>query len=377
MNTNGNLELFVTVSSNDKCNKLSDGTYAGTSWSNSVYEILDNTNSNVLGKVGYVDKDLNLKEYPENMLTPGFDYTTLNKYDNVDNNISGYDPLLSVSVGDCKLKCNSISECYGFSYDNVNKSCYLKNSNMYPKSALTPNSDYNLYVRKPVIKNNYKNSYNSYIKYDINGGDMNGNPIPNSSNSSCETACNNNSLCAGYVFNNETSECYLKNNIDKNNIKQSNSSDLYIRNIELDTCSKNIEDITTNKWSQYTLSSELMSPETKCNVDLLDSDTKEKINDLNMQINDVYKKITDKINYLKSKNIQINDQYIYQTNKFLEYTKEIDDIKNKNKILAKDYTTSSMLNDSDLTVLQTNYKFTLFGVLAVIIIIGTMSQMRK
>lgn len=378
MDNNGTLSLNVTTNTSEKCKKLDDGNYYGGSWSNSIYKIKGSTDASVLGKVGYVDKDLNLKEYSPDMLTLGFDYDKIKNYDSEGNNISGYDPLTNLSVGDCKLKCNSLSECYGFSYDTTDKSCYLKNSNTYPKSLKTPSQTNNLFIRKPVIKNNYENSYEEYLKYNINGGNIGEIPIPNSNPSSCETSCNNNSLCAGYVYDNSNNNCYLKNYIDKDSISNSENTNLYVRNIKNSTCSKTINDISSKNWSKdYILTNDFITPQTECSNNLLNNEEKGEMEELNSQINYTVELINEKIKYLKSKNIQLNNDIFLYSKQFKDYINEINDFKKKSTKIANDYTTSTMLSDSDLIVLQSNYKFIMFGILSVIVIIVTMSQSKK
>ena len=98
---------------------------------NAVYKINENNDKGNLGKVAYIDADANLREYPETMLQKSDTYTLYNKYDSIGNDIIN-NGIDANNVNDCKTKCNANKECAGFVYKPADKKCYLKNVKMYP-----------------------------------------------------------------------------------------------------------------------------------------------------------------------------------------------------------------------------------------------------
>lgn len=96
---------------------------------------LNGDNTNNLGKVGYVTPDGNLKQIPTRLLKLSnneyrSNYIEIGNYNNTNNDIS---VINSNNVDLCKQKCNENNNCYGFVYKD--DKCYLKGSDIYPKTA--------------------------------------------------------------------------------------------------------------------------------------------------------------------------------------------------------------------------------------------------
>jgi hypothetical protein len=106
-----------------------------------------------LGKIAYIDSDANLREYPGSMLQKSNEYIVYNNYDS-----KGYDISNGIipanNIDSCKTACNSNSECAGFIYKQNEGKCFLKNSGMYPSSDRTyvdSNSNIKMGVRIPKV----------------------------------------------------------------------------------------------------------------------------------------------------------------------------------------------------------------------------------
>ena len=153
MKPDGKLELYTSVIKSG-CSVNNGVTYGGKNI-NAIYEINEykNINRKNLGKVAYIDSDANLREYPGSMLQKSNEYMVYNNYDSNGNDISnGVIPANNMDT--CKTACNSNSECAGFIYKPNEGKCFLKNSGMYPSSDrqyVDINSNIKMGVRKPKV----------------------------------------------------------------------------------------------------------------------------------------------------------------------------------------------------------------------------------
>ena len=153
MKTDGKLELYTSFIKSG-CAVNNGVTYGGKNI-NAIYEINEykNMNRKDLGKVAYIDSDANLREYPETMLQKSNEYMVYNNYDSNGNDISnGVVPANNMET--CKTACNSNTECAGFIYKPNEGKCFLKNSGMYPSSErkyVDINSNIKMGVRQPKV----------------------------------------------------------------------------------------------------------------------------------------------------------------------------------------------------------------------------------
>ena len=119
-----------------------------------VYNINSSGNYNNIGKVGYINEQNQLLEYPSSMIQPGTGttYTTLNNIDSPGNNIN----TLNLNNEECEQQCNQTTGCYGYTYISPN-TCNLKNSNVFSYSnlngPLAPSTGTNLNIRGIQITN--------------------------------------------------------------------------------------------------------------------------------------------------------------------------------------------------------------------------------
>jgi hypothetical protein len=123
-------------------------------------------------KLGYVDNNSVLYEYPSNMIMKGKTFTKFEGYNSSNNNILKVVP--DSSEEQCKKECTADETCSGFTFDVKQSNCNLmKDSSMFPRQL---QSGYNMYVRNPELNNEYcpntinkqitGNEWDSYIKSD-------------------------------------------------------------------------------------------------------------------------------------------------------------------------------------------------------------------
>jgi hypothetical protein len=151
MESSGNLVLYRCTITNG-CAKSNDTFYGNTDNTNALYQINETGFPGNLGNVAYIDNNAMAHKYPVNLLGYSNTYDSYNNFDSPGNDI-GTSP--ASKVDDCMNACNNNNECAGFvwvNYDSGNK-CYLKNSNMYPKTPRVSVNNLMTYVRKPQINN--------------------------------------------------------------------------------------------------------------------------------------------------------------------------------------------------------------------------------
>ena len=119
MQTDGNLVLYTNGEKVDGCSTNSSGKQMGGPWINAVYEFVSTGFKENIGKLGFVDQNDTLYEYPSNNAQFTQSYTKFDKYDayGADLPSAAYG---SANVDSCKNMCNKREDCYGFAFDNQN-----------------------------------------------------------------------------------------------------------------------------------------------------------------------------------------------------------------------------------------------------------------
>ena len=175
MELDGNLVLYAAKNS-DGCKKFNDKILGGSNI-NSVYKLNEKGNINNLGKIGYVDHNSTLREYPKSMINFSNTYQTYKHTNSPGNDIKS---IITTDQTDCEQSCNNTSDCAGYVYQSDNKTCVLKKENNFIKET---NNNFTLGVRDKSLINNSSCSnqminvdtleYSNYIKGDDMNSDIN------------------------------------------------------------------------------------------------------------------------------------------------------------------------------------------------------------
>jgi hypothetical protein len=324
MQNDGNLVLYTSQNA-ENCQKMKDTWMGGGVNGNALYELTETGVPENLGKVAYIDEETRLREYPSSLLEKSKKYLLLNDFDTAGNDIQQI--ISSTAENGCIDACNANDECSGFVYQPNGNICYLKNSSMYPvgKKQYYQNSGLIMGIRKPQIKSDVSSScgrdivdidtirYNNYIKGD-----------PMTSETQCQTTIV------------PKQDLTLLTDIQNQMVSvgeemASQSNDLY-------STDKSIGKILTTN-----------SKEFKKNVDVYKKNDRKIKNELNLPIT------------LESRdNIEGMNNMNSGTNKNL----------NMNDI-------NSMLSDTDIRVLQENYGYIFWSILAVGLLTITVSKINK
>ena len=317
MQKDGNLVLY-TSESKLGCSVKNNKTYGSTSI-NAVYKIDQTGNTNLMGKVAYIDPETTLREYPNSMLEKSNQYQLLNDYDS---NGSDIQQITSTDKANgCIDACNTNTDCSGFVYQPTGNLCYLKNSNLSEKQYHS-NSGLIMGIRKPKISSTF----------------------------------------------------------NKN-------------------CSQDIVDIDSIRYNNY-IKGDQMTLDVQCPTIALSSEEKKQLTDISDQMFAIGQQIADQTNNINTETSDIYSQFntnstnfntnysMYRqtnnklTNNFGNFGKEgltnIDtsqDASPDKHINMIDI--NSMLNDTDIRVLQENYSYVFWSILAVGLLTITVSKMNK
>jgi hypothetical protein len=156
MQSDGNLVLY-TYQLSTNCQKMADGKMGGGLGANALYELNEVGYPNNLGNVAYVDSNAVLHQYPSSMIGYSNEYNMYENFNSTGNDLS---QVQVTDINACKQQCNSYdgNQCGGFVYEKASNICNLKGSGIYPKSPRQYTSAYTLAVRKPTIINNSSNT---------------------------------------------------------------------------------------------------------------------------------------------------------------------------------------------------------------------------
>ena len=341
MQTDGNLVLY-TSETKSGCSVKDNITYGG-GWVNAVYKIEPTGNRSSLGKVAYIDSDTKLKEYPSSLLSYSNQYQLITNFDSAGNDLSQTNPASNNEQG-CIDACNTNEECAGFVYQPNGNVCYLKNSSMYPsgEKQYYANSGITLGVRKPQIGSSVNKvcsrdivdidsvQYDHYVKGESMTSETKcGTSIVLGEEKNTLTNLQNNMLSVGNQIVDQTDNLYVKNNDISNTMAQ--NSIQFNKNVAM------------YKANDSKIKSELNLP------GRFQTETMQK----------------SKLN--QKSNINVNKREGMQT---------IDSSANSNKILTMN-DINSMLSDTDIRVLQENYSYIFWSILAVGLLTITVNQIKK
>lgn len=302
MQKDGNLVLYTNETTSG-CKVINNKTY-GLKGINAVYDLNELGDKSTLGKIGYIDNNSELKEYPNDMLKYVNDYQLYpNTY------LDGND-LAIISTSDqqgCQSACNETDNCAAYAYQSTSKTCWLKNSQSGVK---LPIDDVFLGVRKSTVKSG-------------------------------------------------------------------------------NNCSNKMVDIDTIQYDNYNKGQE-MSTDTQCNTFLVSQSDQIEFDNIKSQLITLGNDIVSKMENLYNQDKTIT-QKLNTTNE--QFKRDLASYKLTNMKIQKELNLQSsniegmqnlnindlngILSDSDIRVLQENYSYIMWSILAVGILIITINSIHK
>ena len=297
MQSDGNLVLYTSTMSPGCIKK--DERYYGGEWVNAVYEFAQQGNPESIQKMGYVDSNGILSEYPPELIGRTNQFITVPNFNSPGNDFAGM-PLQNETAENCQKICADNQDCAGAVFDRTNNNCWLKDKNMFPRGSRNEDPNLNMYIRIPKVEND-------------------------------------------------------------------------------NSCSKHIVPIDSISWDNYMKSGVSMEKNTVCGLAKVVEPSIESTNEMKQQIADLAAKIVEKINNLAYGSIQLNNEMDQTT---AELVQNMDKYKKINQDFAKQSTVyavniSGILSETDQQVLQQNYNYMFWSVLAIGIIIIIMNMKKR
>ena len=280
------------------CSKSLDDKSYGNYGINAIYKMNQLGDASLVGKMGYVDFNSSLKEFPTSMV--GLE-STYDRYDNYGTTVTSISTLQNATYDSAASKCSSSSSYYGFTLDNsTNVAEFYGSAVMNPSNRiLKPNTT--LYIREQMIQN-------------------------------------------------------------------LNSS-----------CNKQVTNIDSTQWKNYVKKSGYMTPSTTCDLSDAITSASKKSDTIQNKIIITAKKIIKILNDLNKKTNSINSKTGLNTNTIQANIQKYNDVIVEMGEFTdiRENNISNIVKESDIKVLQENYGYMFWSILAIATVIVTMNVMRK
>lgn len=240
----------------------------------------------------------------------------------------------------------------------------------------------------------FTDDYQIYLNTDLPGNDITSLTVDDETG--CKTECNNNENCGAYVYQVSTKTCWLKNKSSTKSMTNEGTT-LGLRKPKLKgtkSCGSKIVDVDSIQFNNY-IKGDLMAEDTICNERLVSQEDKAKLDTVKNELYMLGETIAKKMESLYNEDAKIGEKMNMNNTQFkadLEKYKEtnakikqeseiesndnIEGMQNKNQSLNMS-TIDGMLSDSDLKVLQENYSYIFWGILAVGLLTVTLKTMNK
>lgn len=355
---------FVVYKSRQGCIKRGDN-YYGKSWTNAVYH-LKGSNSNFVGKTGYIDNNTELYEYPKSLLEPGTKYKKVGSYDSNGNTIKTIkgDSEIKISVG---------------SSNNASKTVTLPDDNIVvdPMPTNRQNSSWRdrfsvkVEGRKLIVT---RIDQNSGWGQDLQLSGKKDNESVESVED-CKDACNFMDDCAGFTFEPGSKTCALKdeNMFPKGTRFRDESKDLYLRMPKVkndSSCSNKVSGISSTYYSKYPKSKDKMSKSKTCNLERYTTPMRNAVERQNMKVQDSLTDIAEDMDHLKKQNRKYLEEQPKLRKQNRDNLKEMMSTHNLMKHRKKNtITVDAKREDSHLFFVGENYQYITYTICAIFVVI--------
>jgi hypothetical protein len=238
----------------------------------------------------------------------------------------------------------------------------------------------------------YTNDYQIFRNTDSTGNDIT--TIITTDQNECQTACNDNPDCGAYVYQASSKTCWLKNRetYPKANKYTNEGVNMGVRNPLIKgstSCNNKIINVDTIQYDAY-LKGDPMTTNTECSISVITPDEKAEYDSLSNELANLGSEIVTKMESIYSTNANIqtditmnSEQFNKKINEYKEITKQIKDqlnfggnnIEGMQNLNTDDL--NGMLTAADLRVIQENYSYAMWSILAVSALIITIKLIKK
>jgi hypothetical protein len=395
------------------CTKIKDGSWTGGGWSNAVYSLnpssfyflilQDDGNMCIYRGTGPNDNQGNIwcsgtngkqqkanpayaaakGKYGKNWIASG---TGLSAGDWVGSN-DGSIYLIMQSDGNLVLYTSQTGEnCYKMKDGNTGGGVDANALYEFNETGIPANVGKVAYVDSNSLLYTYPDSnlglsdnYNSYTNYSSSGNDISGSSFSNATIDSCKKACNDNKDCYGFDFDKTNKVCYPKNkNMYPKGTRANNSSvDLYVRTPKITNPPIGVTDKILNvdsiSYENYPKGSGDMR--TSNNLSNATSVQRQQLDQLQSTLDLLSSQINDYSSKFETNNDDVENQTYKNINELRNYVKNIN--YTNNKIKGFNTNVDNILKDSDIVVLQKNYDYLFWSIIATATVLVSINIVKK
>jgi len=246
--------------------------------------------------------------------------------------------------------------------------------NLFNVAYVDPNADLYTYPNDNI---EFANDFNELKGYDSVGNDIQGASYGNATLDNCKTSCINDSTCAGFAYNSENNACYPKNSVINKQMNQ--SSNLYIRNkkpIKVPVgVSSLVNNIDSVKYHKYLNNGKAVS-----GLSNATSVQKQQLDQLKNKLDLLANQLVNTTGRFGAGNTDVNNRMSLNTKALEGFTsngfiKQLNDT--RKKIDSYENKFDNIVNNSDIVVLQKNYNYLMWSILAIGTVIVSMNVVRK
>jgi hypothetical protein len=232
----------------------------------------------------------------------------------------------------------------------------------------------------PKTNIKYNNNYTEFKEMDSVGNDIPGAAFNNATLEQCKSVCNANDTCGGFVTTLDGSICYPKTTemYPLTATKINSNTNMYVRQQQMITppigASNEIMNIDSVQYQNYIKGSTIPD-----SVGLLNatSQQKEELVKLQKDLSELSSKMVSLTQEFKTNNNLVTTQSTENVNGIKSYLKQIENTMYNITNFNKNTNMDNIVNQSDMYSLQKNYSYILWTILALGIIITTISITKK
>ncbi len=276
-------------------------------------------------------------------------------------------------------------------YGNQNVNAVYQMNEVGNKSSLGKmayiNSDSYL-MEYPSDMQHYSTNYSVYEDSDTPGNTIK--TLQTTDQNSCQLECNKLNNCSAYVYQGGSNTCWLKNSsaYPKGEKTYNNATILGIRTPGVKgttTCSNKVSNVDSIQYDKY-VKGQKMTKTTTCNPNIIPHDLQLKYDNILNKLTMTGKDIAEKMEKMYEKDNQIYTKLNMGSQQFKQDIEKYKNVKLsilkylENNNMTEGFKTmndlNGMLNDSDLFVLQGNYRYIMWSILAVGALTVTINTMK-
>ena len=370
--------------------KGTDGYWYGTKWFNFIYEITGSAPYEGC----YNDPSGNSMTAVKNGKQK-YSYDSCQQY--ASDNGYKYFGLQNVTNGPGTAQCyvsNSLSDAqqFGeqqacpkigsqtFGSNNVNALYNVRGTNFNSSQIGTMgyiDENSNLYTY-PDSSLELSTNYTQFTQYDSPGNDIGA--VSGSTVNNCETLCTTNDDCYGFVYDNSNNICYPKTSglFPQSARQPSKTTDLYVRQKSISTLptgvSSNVKNISSVEFNLYSNNGENVG--SSYGLANVSSTQKQELEQIQSTLKSLAQQIVDLNGTFNENDILVNSQSELNMQSVDQYLDQLNMVQKELGMLTSDNVTN-ILNDSDIVVLQENYNYMFWSILALGSVLVAMAVAKK